>query len=270
MKKPYTTFPFFQAAGLFTVVAVTILVVLEWGFGLSVFVPGVLLILLAFLILTFRIAQLLYKHALDRVHDTNQMESTLWLYAQFTPSVALPALRDVAGSPDFLKAIVEAYYKYQPKVIVELGSGVSSIILSELLKKEKSDTKHYALDHLEKYAQLTAEKVTNPNSEVLVAPLRSYTIDGKSWQCYDMSVLEEVDQIDMLIIDGPPENIQRMARYPAYPLLEKKMSERAVIVLDDTNRKDEQAIIKAWAEEFNLEARSFFTEKGTYLMGKNL
>lgn len=264
--KPYTTFAFFKAAIVITGILLILLAILEWGLGLPAFLPGIALLLLAFAVLSFRIVQLIFKFQLSRIHDTNQVEALLWLYSRFTPSVNLPAMREVAGSPDFLKVLVEYFYSHQPKVIVEAGSGVSSIILSEVLKKEGSTAKHYALDHLEQYANLTREKVLNPHSEVLFAPLKDYQIGGKSWKWYDVSVLEKVDKIDMLVIDGPTEDIQSLARYPALPLLKAKLSDKAIIILDDTNRKDEQRIIQLWQKEFGLNAKSMFTEKGTVVM----
>ncbi|MCB9291161.1 MAG: class I SAM-dependent methyltransferase [Lewinellaceae bacterium] len=266
--RPYTTFGFFKAAIAISAIAVLGLAAGEWGLGLPVFLPGIALLILAFILLSFRIVQLIFKFQLSRYHDTNQVESLLWLYSRFTPSVSLPAMRDIAGSPDFLKVLADHCYRYQPKVIVEAGSGVSSIIISEVLKAEGSDARHYALDHLQKYAALTREKVANPGSKVLYAPLKEYQIDGKSWQWYDISTLDGVEQIDMLVIDGPPETIQPLARYPALPLLKDKLSANAIIILDDTNRPGEQRIIQRWQKEFGLEARPLYTEKGTYVMGR--
>lgn len=268
--KPYTTFGFFKAAIGISAFLFFALAAGEWVFGLPVFLPGITLLILAFAILSFRTLQLIYKMQLGRFHDTNQVEALLWLYSRFTPSVSLPAMRHIAGSPDFLKVLADHYYRYRPKVIVEAGAGVSSIILSEVLMAEKSDARHYALDHLEKYAALAREKVANPHSQVLYAPLKDYQIGGKSWKWYDLSALDGVEQIDMLVIDGPPETIQEMARYPALPLLRDKLSDKAIIILDDTNRPDEQRIIRRWKEEFGLEARPLYTEKGAYVMGWGL
>lgn len=265
--KLYTTFAFFKRAIAFSAFVVAGLALAEWSFGLPLFLPGLTLLIFAFALLTFRIVQLIFKFQLDRFHDTNQVESLLWLYSRFTPSVSLPAMRHYAGSPDFLKELVSHFYRYRPQVIVEAGSGVSSVILSELLQAEQSTARHYALDHLEEYANLTKEKVTNPGSEVLYAPLREYQIDGKSWKWYDISVLEGIGQIDLLIINGPPETIQKLARYPALPLLKDKLSENALIILDDTNRQDEQRIIQRWKEEFGMASKSIYTEKGTVVMG---
>jgi hypothetical protein len=175
-------------------------------------------------------------------------------------------MREVAGSPDFLKVIIEYCALKQPTVIVEASSGVSSIILSEWLMHTGSPARHHALDHLEKYAALTREKVLNPHSQIWHAPLKEYLIEGKAWKWYDLSALEKVEQIDLLIIDGPTEDIQPLARYPALPLLRYKLSPQAIIILDDTNRAGEQAIIRLWQQEFGFQAKFLFTEKGACVL----
>jgi len=264
--KIYTTFPFFKMAAGLSGVAILALFVLEYFIQPGWLLPGLALIALGFILLGFRIVQLIYKLQLDRIHDTNQVESMQWIYQQFQPKVAFPPMRVIAGSPDFFKVIIEHCIKLQPQVIVEAGSGVSSVVISEWLRSVQSDAAHYALDHLEKYAGETARKVENQHSKVLFAPLKSYSIDGKNWQWYDIAGLEQVEQIDLLVIDGPPEDIQGEARFPALPLLWDKLSANAVIILDDTNRRDEQAIIKKWKAAYGLNEHYWYTEKGTTVL----
>ncbi len=264
--KIYTTFGFFKAAAAITGIAVLVLFLLAMTGRPALLLPGLSLLALAFVVLGFRIVQLIYKMQLDRVHDVNQVESLLWLYQQFQPQVAFPPMRIIAGSPDFFKVIIENCQNHRPGVIVEAGSGVSSVVISEWLRATGGAADHYALDHLQQYAEETARKVEYANSRVLYAPLRSHAIDGRSWQWYDISELDEVQAIDLLIIDGPPEDIQRQARYPALPLLWEKLSDRAVIILDDTNRPDERAVIRKWCARYNLQEQYWYTEKGTTVL----
>lgn len=265
-QKIYTTFPFFKLTAGAALVGVFALIIVEFWVLSGLLLPGLALIGLVFIILGFRIMQLIYKLQLDRVHDTNQVESMQWIYQQFQPKVAFPPMRVIAGSPDFFKVIVEHCIKLQPKVIVEAGSGVSSVVVSEWLRAVGSEAKHYALDHLKQYADETARKVEHANSQVLYAPLKDYSLEGKNWQWYDIAGLESVQDIDLLIIDGPPEDIQREARFPALPLLFDQLSPNAVIILDDTNRSDEQAIIKKWKKAYLLKEQYLYTEKGTTIL----
>ena len=65
------------------------------------------------------------------------------------------ALNDYSASPDFLFSIVDIIEKYKPNIILEAGSGVSTIIASYGLKKYNPDGKIISLDHDKKYADTT-------------------------------------------------------------------------------------------------------------------
>ena len=73
----------------------------------------------------------------------------------------------------------------------------------------------------------------------------------------------------MLIIDGPPENTQKWARYPAIPLLYDYMAKGCIVILDDANRKDEKEIIEMWKTEYkDLKGKYINSEKGAYYIVK--
>lgn len=54
----------------------------------------------------------------------------------------------------------------------------------------------------------------------------------------------------MLIIDGPPANVNSCARYPAGPLLLPLLTKNAVVFLDDADSPDEREIVAAWQNEY--------------------
>lgn len=265
-QKPYTTFPFFKAAVAITLIALAGALVAEYFFQIPVLVPVVSVAVLAFAVFTFRIVQLIYKDQRFSIHDVNQVESLMWLYSRFTPSISFPPMRVVAGSPDFLKVVADHCFTHQPKVIVEASSGVSSMVISEVLLHQSSPARHVALEHMIQYVGESSSKINNPNSEIAYSPLTDYTIGGKTWKWYDMTALADISEIDLLVVDGPPENIQSLARFPALPLLWDKLSAHATIILDDTNRPDEQAIIRQWTAQYPLSVEKIYTEKGTTIL----
>ncbi len=268
MHKPYTTFAFFKMAIVATAVIILALLGLEYLAGYPVLLPGLALLALAYLILTFRVSQLMYRFHLDRAQDVNQVESWMWLYQQFTPSIALPPTRGIAGSPDFLKVVVEYCKQVKPKVVVEASSGVSTMIISEWLLHQQSDAKHLALEHEAFYADQSRERVMNPGSDVLHAPLKRYTLNGQDWQWYDIAALAALPPIDLLVIDGPPEPIQHLARYPAIPILWDKLAPNAIIIADDADRASERQTIQRWVDEFDLQAQFIRTEKGVCVLSR--
>lgn len=128
-----------------------------------------------------------------------------------------------------------------------------------------------SLDHDEHYAQNSAREIKNHQldniASVIYAPLREYSIIDKKMLWYHTPLLDKIKFIDMLIIDGPPASTQKLARYPALPLLIDSLSDDAVIILDDGNREDEQEIIKLWLAEFpGLVHQKIESEKGTVIL----
>ena len=83
-----------------------------------------------------------------------------------------------------------------------------------------------------------------------------------------MPVVCRSDQpIDLLVVDGPPGNIQSLSRYPALPLLYRHLSDRSIVILDDGHRDDEKKIVALWEKEFsNLSPEFLDLEKGAYII----
>jgi hypothetical protein len=85
-----------------------------------------------------------------------------------------------------------------------------------------------------------------------------------------MSDIESLSSIDMLIVDGPPQATQALARYPALPLLFSRLNDTAIIVLDDFNSTAQQEIVKMWIQEFNLTKLKIIQDmKGTIVLCKS-
>lgn len=52
--------------------------------------------------------------------------------------------------------------------------------------------------------------------------------------------------IDLLVVDGPPEQTAPLAREPALPRLLPRMATRWTVLLDDADRPDETEIVRRW------------------------
>ena len=97
-----------------------------------------------------------------------------------------------------------------------------------------------------------------------------HPINGQNYMWYEPSFVKDIKQnIDLLIIDGPPRIINKNARYPAIPLLKKYFKENTVILFDDGRRKDEQNTVELWLKELDkFKAEYFNTEKGAYKLSR--
>jgi predicted O-methyltransferase YrrM len=201
-----------------------------------------------------------------------QMEALLSIHSVIKPSMPLPQLRDSAISPDMANIIIQHVLNNKCKTILECGSGVSTLLISYCLKKT-GQGRLWSVDHEEKYALITKQNLkahsANEYTTVIEAPLKNITIKKKQWQWYDTAFLKDIDNIDLLIIDGPPRTVDSMVRYPALPLLFNSLNRHATIILDDASRPAEKDIVENWLKEFqNLSYDFIDTEKGTVILTK--
>ena len=231
------------------------------------------LINISFIITIFLIGQLyiqLYSKINIQEHY-RQLEILMPLMNDLNVSKKIPNTRGYAASPDFLYTINKIIKEQQPKTALEMGSGVSTLITSYSFKKYSDDSRIISLDHELHYANKTRSGISNHGLEkfanVIHAPLKKYH-DSFMW--YDISKIESLDKIDFLIIDGPPSKGSKDARYPAIPLLFNKLSENAIIILDDSKRKMEQNVVKRWQHEFpgQFEYKYIDNDKGLFIIKK--
>ena len=210
-----------------------------------------------------------------RLNELNyiQMEAMQSIYSIFQFNSPLPNTRKMAASPDFLKLLVDTILLVKPKLVVELGSGISTILAGKALEKNGVG-KLISIDNEDKYAELTRKRVDLENlgdiGRVITSKLIMHLINGQNYMWYELSFVKEINQdIDLLIVDGPPRITNNNARYPAIPLLKQYFKENTVILLDDGRRKDEQNTVELWLKELDkFKAEYFNTEKGTFKLSK--
>ena len=227
------------------------------------------IIILLFIEQRYALSKILRLNELNNI-QTEAMQS---LYAIFKFNTPLPSTRKMAASPDFLKLVVEIILTEKPKLVVELGSGISTILEGKALEKN-GDGDLISIDNDDKYVELTRKKICQEKlsdiTKVVTAELKMHPINGQNYMWYEPSFVKEIKQnIDLLIIDGPPRIINKNARFPAIPLLKEYFTDDTIILLDDGRRKDEQNTVKLWLkklDKFNVDY--FNTEKGTFKLSK--
>jgi predicted O-methyltransferase YrrM len=229
---------------------------------------------MVFIIESFRRLEVQLKdHHEKNQEDFRQTEAMFNLFSTIKIDKGLPPMRDWAILPDFANVIVTNIKKHKPKLILELGSGVSSVITGYLLK-EMGKGRIITLEHDKKYADITSEHIKSHNLQkyvrVIYTPLKSYKYGNRNWLWYDKSKLKNMGSIDMLIIDGPPGSLQKLSRYPALPLLKKHLGPKTVIILDDAKRADEKRIVELWRKQYNIKTiEAVDTQKGAVILIKS-
>jgi len=215
------------------------------------------------------------KHYNERPSvNYRQVESLFSLFASLPINRPLPPMRVAAASPDFAVTLVGLIRETRPRVIVELGSGVSTLIAAYCIKQNGQGV-IVSLEQDARYAEVTrkalADRGLHDVARVIHAPLREVPLNGRRWLWYDTDTISSLDSIDLLVVDGPLQEGQtgRMLRYPALPLLHTRLGPRAVVLLDDADREDERRVVDLWKEEFpQLDRQYVPSEKGTVILKK--
>ncbi len=181
-----------------------------------------------------------------------QLEALQNLNAVLPTSDVLPATRGWAASPDLLLALVDLVITERPSLIVECGSGASTLWLALALRRFGIDGRVIALDHDPVFRRRTRDFLARHDvldlAEVRDAPLESFSLDGETYSWYARTAWEDLAGIDLLFVDGPPAATGHQARYPALPLLNKSLSPIATIVLDDLIVPDMREVLPRWLD----------------------
>ena len=192
-------------------------------------------------------------------HHYHQVEALEQLLPTLKLTSTLPPSRGWAASPDFLLTLSSIVRKSKPKFVLELGSGVSTLVSA------KSGAKRIvSLDHSSEFGEATREmlkehKVTG--AQIRINDLLTYP-GGYKW--YSPEALIGIKNIDLLVIDGPPSSINPDARYPALEHLLPLLSKKAIVILDDADREDEKKLAEAFAAAMPNHKLTFLRhEKGT-------
>jgi predicted O-methyltransferase YrrM len=180
-----------------------------------------------------------------------------------------PPLGTWAIEADFAELVVVELQK-RPRVVVELGSGVSTLVVAQQLKALGSG-RLVSVEHHAEYAASTRDRLGRSGLagavELVHAPLVAQEFRGREMEWYDVTAIRAAlgdDPIDLLIVDGPP-SITPLARWPAVAALGEKLGPGGVIMLDDGRAKNEGAIARRWAlEQSDLELYWQDTVKGTF------
>jgi predicted O-methyltransferase YrrM len=176
-----------------------------------------------------------------------------------------------AADPLLMRHVVELLAERRPRLVVECGSGSSTVILARCLRR-LGGGRLVSLEHDPEFAGRTLEQLRLHGLTDLVTLVTAPLIDRPTpdghvlrWYApvYESALREPVD---LLLVDGPPGAGGPRARYPAVPLLAPHLAPGCVVLLDDGDRPDERAIAETWARELRYGAARLATGRGAWLL----
>jgi len=168
----------------------------------------------------------------------------------------------------------------QRKSIIEFGSGVSTLAISNLIKKNNLKCSFVSIeDNKEWFDYINSFLSRNDlqkDVKIIYAPLENndLVLEDNLW--YSMQALNngisKESKISLAIIDGPAawKPKIRLSRYPAIPYLINFLAEEYSIYLDDTNRKGEKEVFSLWHQKYNLKFEQINDTSAVCIKGNKL
>lgn len=168
------------------------------------------------------------------------------------PGDALPNLGSWKADIGLLTLLVDHILEHKPKLVVEFGTGASTLILAGALRKAGGGTLISFEQHAD-FVDATRKWLGEHglDADVRAVPLHS-SPDGWPGLWYDHGPLP--DGIDLMLIDGPPWTIHPLTRGAASSLFDH-ISPGGTIMLDDAARPGERLVARRWTKawpEFNF------------------
>ena len=131
--------------------------------------------------------------------------------------------------------------------IVECGSGLSTLVLASAVRR--LDRRLISLEHDASWAGRVNDHLPvhmRSNVEIAIAPLKDYG----EFDWYSLDAVAMPKSIGFILCDGPP-GMTRGGRYGLAPVLRSRLAPGCIVLLDDTQRSEEQAIANRWCAEWS-------------------
>ena len=228
----------------------------------------------------------------DVTNATSQIEAYLNLHSMLSGGFELPPMHGWPVSPDFALLLVRQVQHNHYDLIIEFGSGTSTVLIAEALRKKtphaSRQSRYVVFEHLESYFDQThaqlKQRQLDPVLQLHLTPLESYeATDGHIYPYYDCnsvlvrcaSDLTQGSRV-LVLVDGPPASTGEHARWPAFEVVTAALASvnidlRIDFLLDDYIRQDEKEVANSWEQiaidkSWAYVATRYRLEKDAYLM----
>ncbi|WP_312197193.1 glycosyltransferase [Stutzerimonas chloritidismutans] len=168
----------------------------------------------------------------------------------------LAAMTSWSVAPEFAWWLFQHVTTTRPGKIIELGSGTSTLVIAAALK-QLGVGRFLSFEHDHAYLEKTRDLLQvcglQEHVELIFAPLEEVQLEGETYRWYDLpyDLIDHMvgrEELDLLLVDGPPAATNHHARYPALARLHGYCNESTLVLLDDAGRKEEQEILGRWGE----------------------
>lgn len=163
------------------------------------------------------------------------------------PHDALPHLGSWKADTGLLTLIADHIEARRPRLVVEFGTGASTLIIAKALEQAGGGTLISFEQHAD-FVEATGAWLAEHglSADLRAVPLRP-SPDGWPGLWYDHGPLP--DGIDLMVIDGPPWTIHPFTRGAASSLF-GRIAPGGTILLDDAARPGERVVARRWRRDW--------------------
>ena len=149
--------------------------------------------------------------------------------------------------PDIACRLFELLREARCEVIVECGSGISTIIIA--LAIGKRPITFISLEESEHWLGITRKALQEfgllDRVRLIHSALTPIEVNGKKTEAHDDSAVAN-HQVDVLLVDAPPARVGRMG---VLPRMAKHLRPGALVLLDDAARDGEEECVQTWVKK---------------------
>lgn len=221
--------------------------------GVAILAGLVVFALVLALLLLERLVASAHDFARESLRHDRIAQALPELYREVEPLLPLPPITRWALDPRTLVLVMRIMRARRPEVVVEFGSGVSTLLLGQVAREigaRLCSFEHDAEWH-RRVRAWTAQRGLEDTATTCLAPLRYDTGDGRTW--YDRRVVADAlpaAGIGLVLVDGPPRSAGHHARAGALPAVFERCAEEVTLVMDDCERPEERGIVDEWCAAY--------------------
>lgn len=165
---------------------------------------------------------------------------------------------------DALRLVAEIVAEVRPRLVLELGSGSSTVLLARqcaiLGATRSAEARVVSVEEKPHFAARTSRRLRRHDLldrvSLVVSPVVHTRIGQWSGFCYEMAEAGMAaamagGRADLVLIDGPMSAWTRRGdcRYGTLPLIRRWLADDATVLVDDADRRHERDIIERWTAE---------------------
>jgi hypothetical protein len=180
-----------------------------------------------------------------------------------------------------LRLVAQIVAETQPRLVLELGSGSSTVLLAHQCANLGGGARVVSLEESPFFAAQTRRLLRHHHLldwvSIVVSPVVRTRVGHWHGYCYEMSEASLAsamasEQAELALIDGPMSawTMRGDCRYATLPLIRRWLAEGAILIIDDAHRRRERDIIERWTAERLFQPLRSYAVGGGLSVGRML